>query len=177
MAVQYEKIRSGLSTGEYVWMDEPDDIPGDDPLAHQRKRHAAEIIRRMDASRKWHRVHADDSLDGPRFVMGPEGATTEDGIPLAEAVRAGTPLADALTEAFEQGAVSAELRTDPEGGPTQVVPTWRSGSAEMKKVGGAPQKPTQADVRKWAVEQGIEVNPMGQVPKKLIQQYIEAHGG
>ena len=175
MAVQYEKMRSGNYTGEYVWMDEPDDIPGDDPLATQKKRHAAEIIRRMDASRKWHRVNDDDSLDGPRFVMGPEGATTDEGMPLAEAVRAGTPLAAALEDAFSKGATSAVLRTDPAGGPTQVVPTFDSDSARMEKV--PPKKPTQADVRKWAVEQGIEVNPMGQVPKKLIQQYMEAHGG
>lgn len=177
MAVRYEKIRNGISMGEYVWMDEPADIPGDDPLAQQKKRHAAEIIRRMDASRKWHRTNADDSMDGPRFVMGPDGATTGDGKPIAEVFN--TPVADAVVEAMRSGATSVELRTDPEDGSTQVLPTYSSDGAVMKQVGARaiPKKPTQADVRKWAVEQGIEVNPMGQVPKKLIQQYLEAHGG
>src|SRR5690606_5893999 len=175
MAVQYEKMRSGNYTGEYVWMDEPDDIPGDDPLATQKKRHAAEIIRRMDASRKWHRVNDDDSLDGPRFVMGPEGATTDEGMPLAEAVRAGTPLAAALEDAFSKGATSAVLRTDPAGGPTQVVPAFDSGSARMESV--PPNTPTPAGVRRWAGGHGLDVDPLGQGAERLTQQYMEAHGG
>lgn len=167
MSVQYERLRGGFLTGDVVWVDEPDDIAGEGPIVQQQKRHAAEIIKRMDSSRKWHRLNTDDSLDGPRFVVGPDGASDGDG----------TPLADAINEAMAQGAVSAEVRTDAATGDTTVLPRFVTPDASMVKVGGKPVQPTQADVRKWAVEQGIDVNPMGQVPKKLIQQYLEAHGG
>lgn len=164
MAVQYEKVRGGLWTGESVWVDEPGDIAGDGPLAEQQRRHAAEIIRRMDVSKKWHRLSGMEQ-DAILMVLGPDGATTADG----------TPYADAVSEALKDGATSASLETDKETGQESVVAHYKDKPDVVHHL--PAKKPTQADVRAWAVEQGIEVNPMGQVPKKLIERYVEAHGG
>ena len=164
MAVQYEKVKGGLWTGEVVWVDEPDDIAGEGPLVEQRRRHAAEIIRRMDSSSKWHRLMGNED-DTIMMVIGPDGATTDDG----------TPYADAVGEALRDGATSASLERDEETGQESVVAHYPDKPDVVHQL--PPKKPTQADVRACAVKQSIEVNPMGQVPKKLIERYIEAHGG
>lgn len=54
----------------------------------------------------------------------------------------------------------------------------RTGSADLtRSPKKAKSQPTQAAVRAWAKEQGIEVNPMGRVPKDVIDQYTKAHEG
>lgn len=166
MAREYIRMRSGSTTDTTVRVDEPCDILEQGPTGDQRRRHAAEIIKRMDASHKWQRLIEPEWTD---VVIGPDGATTSDG----------TPFADAITKAIEEGARSVEIVTTPEG--TQVIPS-RPPAAHMSRVEKADVEasglpPTQADVRAWAVAQGLEVNSLGAVPKKLIQQYIEAHRG
>lgn len=163
MAVGYEKMRGGLGTDEVVWVDEPQDILGDDAVSEQKRRHAIEVIGRMDSSKKWRRLPEHDS-DAIMMVLGPDGATTEDG----------TPFADAVSAAMQDGASSASLVQNDDGSETVVAhhKDKPDVSYDLPK-----KKPTQADVRAWAREQGIDVNPMGQVPKALIEQYREAHGG
>lgn len=165
MAIGYEKVKGHFLDGDVVWVDEPEDLYGDGPLVEQQRRHAAEVIKRMDSSKKWRRIPTHDEA-AIMMVVGPDGATTADG----------TPYADAVGEAMRDGARSAQLVTDEETGGGSVIASYPDGSKKTHEI-PPPKKPTQADVRKWAVEQGIDVNPMGQIPKKLIEQYIEAHGG
>lgn len=142
MSIGYEKARGPHLGDDVVWVDEPDDLYGDGPLVEQQRRHAAEVIKRMDASQKWQRVDM-EKLQATLLVLGPDGATTVDSEPF--------PIE-----------------------PVEAAPVEK---VEKSTQAPAKSKPTQADVRAWASEQGLEVNPMGQVPKKLIAQYIEAHGG
>lgn len=168
MAREYIRMRSGTTTDTTVSVDEPCDILEKGPTGDQRRKHAAEIIKRMDASHKWQRLIQPEWTD---VVIGPDGATTSDG----------TPFADAITRAIEEGARSVQIVDTPDG--PHVVPAQPpvartenlSKAATADEVKSLP--PTQADVRAWAVAQGLEVNSLGAVPKKLIQQYIEAHGG
>lgn len=163
MGICYEKMRNGVPTGDTTWVDEPQDLLGEGVLVEQQRRHAAEVIARMDASRKWRRADL-HFMETPQMVVGPDGATTSDG----------TPYADAVSKAMQSGAASVQLITNKDGSGAAVA-HYRDGSEVLHEI--PAKKPTQADVRAWAVAEGIEVNPMGQVPKALIQRYIEAHGG
>lgn len=160
MAREYVRMRSGSSTDTTVTVPEPGDILEKGPEGDQRRKHAAEIVKRMEASSKWQRLITPEWTD---VVIGPDGATTSDG----------TPFADAISKAMAEGATSAQIVTNPDGTDT-VIPSFPA--ASMERV-ATPLPPTQADVRAWAVAEGIEVNSLGAVPKKLIQQYIEAHDG
>ncbi len=164
MPIAYEKQRGGQPVGDVVWVDEPQDYIGTGPLADQQRAHAAEVIARMDASKKWRRVE-DWENDAILMVLGPDGATTADG----------TPYADAVSASMKDGATSASLETDEKTGQESVVAHYKDKPDVVHHL--PPKKPTRADVRAWAREQGIDVNPMGQVPKALIEQYRQAHGG
>lgn len=37
-----------------------------------------------------------------------------------------------------------------------------------------PPPPAASEVRAWAQQEGIEVNPLGRVPLKVVNQYLQA---
>lgn len=167
MPIAYEKARGPHLGDDIVWVDEPEDLYGTGPMVEQQRRHAAEVIKRMDSSTKWQRATLIDP-DTISMVVGPDGATTSDGTPYAEAV------SNSMEEEATKPEVTVESKPEAKSKPKSVAkPEGKTDRATQPQ----PKKPTQADVRAWATEQGLEVNPMGQVPKALVEKYIQAHGG
>lgn len=81
--------------------------------------------------------------------------------------------------------MSSSTASEPSGvaGPESYVAPAEEApdAASMQHLSGPPtlsrESPTQADVRAWAKQRGIEVNPLGRVPKAVINQYLAEHEG
>lgn len=75
----------------------------------------------------------------------------------------------------------AKLRAD--------LAPWMDAASEKKKVSKTPiarkaakkdpgtQTVTDAEIRAWAMDKGIEVNARGRIPADVKQQYLKAHKG
>lgn len=50
----------------------------------------------------------------------------------------------------------------------------RGASRELPEALTAPYRPTHAEVRAWANEQGIEVSAVGRVPDAVVESYVKA---
>lgn len=158
MAVEFARYRNGEPTGETVWADEPDDIYGEGPMVDQQRRHALAIIARMDDSNRWQRVDRSEQEHLENLIV--RGPSPQVFSPRARA---------ALAEMERTGRIEPRVKAE-EAAVAEPAP-----SGDGDKVKRAPV--TQAVVRAWAQGRGIEVNPTGRVPKKLIDQYLSEHEG